>query len=86
MEGPIVPREQYQQALKRLEQSEAKRAKDAVGRGVLFYKLTVKDNGSGMPHTDIPNMLGRVLSGTKYGACAVMGACGRRGVRLPQSS
>ena len=27
----------------------------------------MQDNGSGMPHTDIPNMLGRVLSGTKYG-------------------
>jgi DNA topoisomerase VI subunit B len=27
----------------------------------------VQDNGSGMPHDDIPNMLGRVLSGTKYG-------------------
>eukprot|EP00775_Hariotina_reticulata_P001229 gene1229-1568_t len=31
-------------------------------RGTLFYKVTVKDNGSGMGHTDIPNMLGRVLS------------------------
>ena len=26
-----------------------------------------QDNGSGMPHKDIPNMLGKVLSGTKYG-------------------
>jgi hypothetical protein len=26
-----------------------------------------QDNGSGMAHADIPNMLGRVLSGTKYG-------------------
>lgn len=26
-----------------------------------------QDNGSGMPHKDIPDMLGRVLSGTKYG-------------------
>ncbi|KAI7999128.1 Threonylcarbamoyladenosine tRNA methylthiotransferase [Camellia lanceoleosa] len=25
------------------------------------------DNGRGMPHDDIPNMFGRVLSGTKYG-------------------
>ncbi|KAH0855144.1 LOW QUALITY PROTEIN: hypothetical protein HID58_020453, partial [Brassica napus] len=25
------------------------------------------DNGKGMPHDDIPNMFGRVLSGTKYG-------------------
>ncbi len=44
-------------------------AKKGAGqqRGNLFYKVTVKDNGSGMPHKDIPNMLGKVLSGTKYG-------------------
>jgi len=29
--------------------------------------VTLKDNGRGMPHDYIPNMLGRVLSGTKYG-------------------
>ncbi|KAF5829235.1 topoisomerase VI B subunit, transducer-domain-containing protein [Dunaliella salina] len=38
-----------------------------------FYKVTVKDNGTGMPHKDIPNMLGRVLSGTKYGVKQVIG-------------
>lgn len=27
----------------------------------------LQDNGCGMSHADIPNMLGRVLSGTKYG-------------------
>ena len=31
-----------------------------------YFKITVKDNGKGMEHSDIPNMLGRVLSGTKY--------------------
>ena len=31
-----------------------------------FYRVTVRDNGCGMPHDDIPQMLGRVLSGTKY--------------------
>ncbi|CAD7704825.1 unnamed protein product [Ostreobium quekettii] len=31
-----------------------------------YYKLTVKDNGAGMPHQDIPSLLGVVLSGTKY--------------------
>ena len=31
-----------------------------------FYRLTCRDNGSGMPSDDIPNMLGRVLSSTKY--------------------
>jgi hypothetical protein len=29
--------------------------------------LSLQDNGAGMPHKDIPDMLGRVLSGTKYG-------------------
>ena len=33
---------------------------------------TMQDNGSGMPHKDIPNMLGRVLSGTKYGVKQVI--------------
>ena len=28
-----------------------------------YFKITVKDNGKGMEHNDIPNMLGRVLSG-----------------------
>jgi hypothetical protein len=32
----------------------------------MFYRVTVKDNGCGMSHDDIPNMLGRVLCGTKY--------------------
>eukprot|EP00798_Chlamydomonas_sp_ICE-L_P022158 gene22158-29222_t len=45
-------------------------------RGNLFYKVTVKDNGSGMPHKDIPNMLGRVLSGTKYGVKQTRGKFG----------
>lgn len=28
-------------------------------RGTMYYKVTVKDNGSGMSHEDIPNMFGR---------------------------
>lgn len=35
-----------------------------------------QDNGSGMPHGDIPNMLGRVLSGTKYGVKQTRGKFG----------
>ncbi len=35
-----------------------------------------QDNGSGMPHKDIPNMLGRVLSGTKYGVKQTRGKFG----------
>ncbi|KAB1227835.1 DNA topoisomerase 6 subunit B [Morella rubra] len=39
-------------------------SKGMRGRGeASFYK----DNGRGMPHDDIPDMFGRVLSGTKYG-------------------
>ncbi|KAG1654231.1 hypothetical protein FOA52_005327 [Chlamydomonas sp. UWO 241] len=45
-------------------------------RGSLFYKVTVRDNGSGMAHKDIPNMLGKVLSGTKYGVKQTRGKFG----------
>lgn len=31
-----------------------------------IFRVTVTDNGSGMPHDDVPNMMGRVLAGTKY--------------------
>jgi DNA topoisomerase VI B subunit len=41
-----------------------------------FYKITVQDNGKGMNHEDIPNMLGRVLSGTKYGVRQTRGKFG----------
>ncbi|KAK8619897.1 hypothetical protein V6N13_066395 [Hibiscus sabdariffa] len=35
-----------------------------------------EDNGRGMPHDDIPNMFGRVLSGTKYGLKQTRGKFG----------
>ncbi|CAL5411089.1 unnamed protein product [Camellia sinensis] len=35
-----------------------------------------QDNGRGMPHDDIPNMFGRVLSGTKYGLKQTRGKFG----------
>ena len=41
-----------------------------------YFKITVKDNGKGMEHNDIPNMLGRVLSGTKYGVRQTRGKFG----------
>ena len=41
-----------------------------------ILKITVKDNGKGMEHNDIPNMLGRVLSGTKYGVRQTRGKFG----------
>lgn len=30
------------------------------------FRITVRDNGTGMAHEDVPNMMGRVLAGTKY--------------------
>ena len=44
--------------------------------GPIYYRVTVKDNGKGMAHEDIPNMLGRVLSGTKYGVRQARGKFG----------
>lgn len=34
--------------------------------GSEIFRVTVSDNGSGMAHEDVPNMMGRVLAGTKY--------------------
>ncbi len=36
------------------------------GGGVETFRITVRDNGTGMAHDDVPNMMGRVLAGTKY--------------------
>jgi hypothetical protein len=38
--------------------------------------FVLQDNGVGMPHADIPNLLGRVLSGTKYGVQQTRGKFG----------
>ncbi|KAM1166791.1 hypothetical protein ACFX19_029433 [Malus domestica] len=52
-------------------------AKTIKGRGeASFYRVTCKDNGKGMPNDDIPNMFGRVLSGTKYGLKQTRGKFG----------
>ena len=37
---------------------------------------SLQDNGTGMPHKDIPQLLGRVLSGTKYGVQQTRGKFG----------
>lgn len=50
--------------------------KAAKGRDASYYRVTCKDNGRGMPHDDIPNMFGRVLSGTKYGLKQTRGKFG----------
>lgn len=52
-------------------------SKGMKGRGdASFYRVICKDNGRGMPHDDIPNMFGRVLSGTKYGLKQTRGKFG----------
>lgn len=52
-------------------------AKAIKGRGeASYFKVTCKDNGRGMPHDDIPDMFGRVLSGTKYGLKQTRGKFG----------
>jgi DNA topoisomerase-6 subunit B len=48
---------------KRRELESKRQAAAGPSRGNFYYRVVVKDNGSGMPHKDIPNMLGRVLSG-----------------------
>ncbi|PSC70486.1 DNA topoisomerase 6 subunit B isoform B [Micractinium conductrix] len=55
---------------------EVKRAAQAAKAEKVFFKVTVRDNGMGMSHKDIPEMLGRVLSGTKYGVKQTRGKFG----------
>jgi len=45
-------------------------------KGVNFFKITCQDNGIGMPHEEIPQMLGVVLSSTKYGVKQTRGKFG----------
>lgn len=41
-----------------------------------YFRISVKDNGCGMQHDAIPNLLGRVLSGSKYGVRQTRGKFG----------
>jgi DNA topoisomerase-6 subunit B len=41
-----------------------------------YFKIIVKDNGCGMKHESIPDLLGRVLSGSKYGVRQTRGKFG----------
>eukprot|EP00613_Pedinella_sp_CCMP2098_P052306 CAMPEP_0171895878 /NCGR_PEP_ID=MMETSP0992-20121227/47277_1 /TAXON_ID=483369 /ORGANISM="non described non described, Strain CCMP2098" /LENGTH=749 /DNA_ID=CAMNT_0012523849 /DNA_START=66 /DNA_END=2312 /DNA_ORIENTATION=+ len=43
---------------------------------VMYYTVACRDNGCGLPHKDIPDMLGRVLSGSKYGVRQTRGKFG----------
>ena len=56
---------------KNTEENKKKRSKfDA------YFQITVKDNGCGMAHSAIPDLLGRVLSGSKYGVRQTRGKFG----------
>ena len=55
----------------------ASAAKEKPAKGEsLYYRVTVRDNGCGMKHENIPDMLGRVLSGSKYGVRQTRGKFG----------
>jgi len=41
-----------------------------------YFRIKVRDNGCGMRHNDVPNLLGRVLSGSKYGVRQTRGKFG----------
>lgn len=41
-----------------------------------YFQLTVRDSGCGMAHDAIPNLFGRVLSGSKYGVRQTRGKFG----------
>ena len=42
----------------------------------LYFRVSCRDNGGGMPHSYIPQMLGVVLSSTKYGVKQTRGKFG----------
>jgi DNA topoisomerase VI subunit B len=41
-----------------------------------YFAIKVRDNGCGMGHNDVPELLGRVLSGSKYGVRQTRGKFG----------
>ena len=62
-----------------LRQSKGGRSKTEA----LYYRITVRDNGCGMKHEQIPNFLGRVLSGSKYGVRQTRGKVRRASRAVP---
>lgn len=54
----------------------ARQQAEGAAKTKQFYKVVVRDNGAGMRHEDIPDMLGRVLSGTKFGVRQTRGKFG----------
>jgi DNA topoisomerase VI subunit B len=68
-EGDLRPEEsqgliQSQSEALSLSQSQVLSKERAGGNEI--FRVTVRDNGTGMAHDDVPNMMGRVLAGTKY--------------------
>jgi DNA topoisomerase-6 subunit B len=53
-----------------------KKAGRAKKDEVMYYRVVVRDNGCGMKHENIPEMLGRVLAGSKYGVRQTRGKFG----------
>ncbi|TFG33348.1 DNA topoisomerase VI subunit B [Candidatus Thorarchaeota archaeon] len=39
---------------------------DILSQGPEIFQLTIKDNGTGIPHKKIPRLLGKMLTGTKF--------------------
>ena len=37
-----------------------------IGSGPEIFKLTIRDNGSGMPQENVPQLIGKMLTGTKF--------------------
>jgi DNA topoisomerase VI subunit B len=61
--APKRPREEEADGL----EFPAEDPKEAVAaKATGYFRITCKDNGCGMPHEQVPQMLGRVLSGSKY--------------------
>ncbi|KAG6509183.1 hypothetical protein ZIOFF_034574 [Zingiber officinale] len=50
---------------------------------IVVVSFVLQDNGRGMPHDEIPNMFGRVLSGTKYGLKQTRGKFGLGAKMVP---
>ena len=53
-----------------------KETKKTRAGGDAYFLVTVRDNGCGMAHDAIPELLGRVLSGSKYGVRQTRGKFG----------
>jgi DNA topoisomerase-6 subunit B len=52
------------------------KTKNRRGSQEAYFRISVQDNGCGMKHEKIPDLLGRVLSGSKYGVRQTRGKFG----------